>query len=629
MPEAIGHGLASVSASSATDIWAVWKGLYHWNGSTWSRFSAPGLGGPDTVLSGIVAVASGDAWAVGYTSFLGSPQTLTQRWNGTTWSVVPSPTISGGSELDAVAAAGPNDVWAVGSRAGGLPDFQASRVTLTIHWDGSAWTAVPSPNISNRSHELLDVCAIAPNDVWAVGSWRNIGGDYQTLIIHWDGSAWSLVPSPNFPGENNLYGVSGTSANDVWAVGGAWDGVMSRQIFLHWDGSSWSQVNGPGGPTACVGCSGDVLALGPNDVWAVGNTIGHWDGTAWSLVPNPDVPDSYGITVRSLAKIGPCDAWAVGGSFSFEGTEDAFSVHLTAGGGTVNLPPVAMAQADPASGPGPLEVHFSSAGSHDPDGSIVSYSWNFGDGAMSNSSEPNPVHTYLQTGLLTYHATLQVLDDDGAITETSVQVSITPPMYVESQSVAQVPEPGAGTWYAQDVVLITGVDDLPVAGATVRATFTGPTSGTVSGTTGADGRVTLETAATADTGSAWCFTVTGVEKSGHVYAPPANPSQCEGGSVTGVDQGPGSFALWVMPNPSRGENVVHLTLPAPQAVALAIHDVSGRLVRALVSGHLVAGPHALRWDGRDHAGRPVEPGIYFVTARAGGRRISTAILRTR
>jgi hypothetical protein len=336
------NGLISVSASSSTDAWAAWKGVYHWNGRAWSPVPAPGLGSPDTVVRSVAAVRVGEAWMVGWTAFLGTPQTLVQRWNGAAWSVVPSPVVQGGSEFDAVAALGSNDAWAVGSRAGGHPEFNATRVTLTAHWDGSRWTMVPSPNVSDRSHELLDIAALAANDVWAVGSSRNIGEDFRTLILHWNGSSWSITPSPNLPGENILYGVSARAANDVWAVGDSWDGITGRQIFLHWDGQSWRQVNGVGGPTACAGCVGDVLAMGVNDVWAVGSEIGHWDGTQWTLVPEPSVPGGIGTTLRSLAKIGPCDAWAVGGSFDPEFVEFALSVRLTptgAGSGTLSVGP--------------------------------------------------------------------------------------------------------------------------------------------------------------------------------------------------------------------------------------------------------------------------------------------------
>lgn len=641
MPGAAGHGLASVSASSASDMWAVWKAIYHWNGTSWSLVPAPGLGNPDplgyadTAFSAVAAVAPGNAWIVGYTSFLGTPQTLVEHWDGSKWSVIPSPSITGGSGFDAVDALNANDAWAVGFRAGGLPEFQATTVTLTAHWNGSSWTAVPSPNISNRTHRLEDVAAIASNDVWAVGYYRNLTELYKTLILHWNGSSWSITPSPNFPGENFLYGVSGTSANDVWAVGGAWDGVTNKQIFLHWNGSSWSQVDGPGGPTACVGCSGDVLAMGPDDVWAAGSNIGHWDGTQWSLVPNPDVPGAIGLTMRSLAKIGTCDAWTVGSSFDTDGAGNALSVHLTAGGGIVNQPPIAMAAADPPSGPGPLEVRLSSAGSFDPDGSIVSYRWDFGDSSdPPNRTDPNPIHTFLQTGPLTYDVALQVWDNQGAITETSVRVLITPPLHVESQNVTQAQAAGTSAWFGRDVILITDRDVIPMAGAEVTAQCTGPTSGIVRGNTGSDGRVTLETPSSPDTTVAWCFTVLDVEKSGCIYVPASNvvTEQCEGTSSNvsvGGPMGPRALALRVSPNPSRGESVIELTLPVMQRVRVTILDLRGRQVREVFSAPLPAGEHVFRWDGLDAAGRVAGTGVYFVTVVAGDQRISTLALQMR
>ena len=42
----------------------------------------------------------------------------------------------------------------------------------------------------------------------------------QTLTEHWNGTAWSVVASPNLgTSDNVLYGVAAVAANDVWAVG--------------------------------------------------------------------------------------------------------------------------------------------------------------------------------------------------------------------------------------------------------------------------------------------------------------------------------------------------------------------------------------------------------------------------
>jgi PKD repeat protein len=89
----------------------------------------------------------------------------------------------------------------------------------------------------------------------------------------------------------------------------------------------------------------------------------------------------------------------------------------------VNQPPVADASASaPTSGPAPLAVAFSSSGSHDDDGTIEDYAWDFGDGPTSGSTEPDPHHTYTTTG--TYTATLTVTDDDGAQNTTSVTITV-------------------------------------------------------------------------------------------------------------------------------------------------------------------------------------------------------------
>lgn len=369
LPAAAGRSLASVSASSATDAWAVGKAVYHWNGAGWSLVPAPGIGHPDplgyadTTLRGVATIGPADAWIAGFSAFLGTPQSLALHWNGTDWRTVPSPTVAGGSNFEAVDALNANDVWAVGLRAGGLPEFLSTAATFTAHWNGSAWSAVASPNVSNRWHELLDVEMISSNDVWAVGDSRNIGEDYRTLILHWNGSAWSVVSSPNEPGDNILTGVSAHAPNDVWAVGSAWDGVTGRQIFLHWDGSAWSPVTGPGGSTACATCSNDVIAMGPSDVWAAGSSFGHWDGTRWTLVPVPSAAGAIGSTVRSLAKVGTSEAWAAGSSFDASGGDDALAVHLVSAGAS----PLAV-----GTGANPFGVRVTPNPSHDE--SVISLS---------------------------------------------------------------------------------------------------------------------------------------------------------------------------------------------------------------------------------------------------------------
>lgn len=90
-------------------------------------------------------------------------------------------------------------------------------------------------------------------------------------------------------------------------------------------------------------------------------------------------------------------------------------IHYTSG----NQPPQAIMTPTPASGPAPLTVTFSSAGSSDPDGDPITYSWNFGDGGTSTGA--NPSHTYTRKGPFT--AVLTVTDSRGASGTASAIIS--------------------------------------------------------------------------------------------------------------------------------------------------------------------------------------------------------------
>ncbi|RME20330.1 MAG: PKD domain-containing protein, partial [Candidatus Zixiibacteriota bacterium] len=96
------------------------------------------------------------------------------------------------------------------------------------------------------------------------------------------------------------------------------------------------------------------------------------------------------------------------------------TITVTSGGGGGNQPPTAKING-PYSGTAGSPVSFSSAGSSDPDGTIVGYSWDFGDGSTSTAA--NPTHTYANAG--TYTVTLTVTDDQGATGSASTTATIT------------------------------------------------------------------------------------------------------------------------------------------------------------------------------------------------------------
>jgi PKD repeat protein len=90
-------------------------------------------------------------------------------------------------------------------------------------------------------------------------------------------------------------------------------------------------------------------------------------------------------------------------------------------GAPAGIAPIASVSATPTSGLAPLTVAFTGSGSSDPDGSIVGYAWNFGNGATSASADTS--HTYNNKG--TYTATLTVTDNTGLTKTSSVQINVT------------------------------------------------------------------------------------------------------------------------------------------------------------------------------------------------------------
>jgi glucose/arabinose dehydrogenase len=127
-----------------------------------------------------------------------------------------------------------------------------------------------------------------------------------------------------------------------------------------------------------------------------------------------------------------------------------------------NLPPVAVASANPGSGPAPLTVAFSSAGSTDPEGAPLSYSWAFGDGSTSTAA--NPTHTYQAAG--PYVARLTV--SDGVNTALSNDVSIA----VGNPPSATILAPADGSFFrAGDVITFTGSGTDPEDGDLPASAF--------------------------------------------------------------------------------------------------------------------------------------------------------------
>jgi hypothetical protein len=155
---------------------------------------------------------------------------------------------------------------------------------------------------------LYGVSGTGASDVWAVG----VTGYSHGLIAHWHGTSWTVAPHPQYAGGEEFRGVMAVAPSDAWAVGGK-DLALEKPIIEHWDGVRWSDVQIP--QVTLGGLLLGIDASGPDDVWAVGIGDGgaliyHWDGSIWTKLDN--VP--YGSTGEwwSVSSLAPNDVW-VGG----------------------------------------------------------------------------------------------------------------------------------------------------------------------------------------------------------------------------------------------------------------------------------------------------------------------------
>ncbi|HLH60644.1 MAG TPA: hypothetical protein VKV20_03095 [Ktedonobacteraceae bacterium] len=326
--------LNGVSLLSTSDGWAVGNYLgksgqgktltEHWDGTRFKAVSSPSVSQTPNNLFSVTTVSSGDVWAVGNTGSISGTQTLAEHWNGSNWQIVSTVNLGLYNYLFSVAAISSNDVWAVGR----WDTTNEVVSTLIEHWNGSGWQVVTSPNVTGYNY-LNAVAVVSASDIWAAGIYNTNRKDgtsiAQTLIEHWDGSSWQIVPSPNAKNiSNTLSSLAVVSASDIWAVGNLYNPSKGKghPLSLHWNGTQWQMVKTPN-PSAGGSFYG-VAAVSTNNVWAVGTDpvtktlIENWNGTRWKVVSSPNAGD-YNI-LNAVATLAPGFALAVGDDGTISGS---------------------------------------------------------------------------------------------------------------------------------------------------------------------------------------------------------------------------------------------------------------------------------------------------------------------
>jgi hypothetical protein len=187
------------------------------------------------------------------------------------------------------------DAWAVGD-------------DLIVHWDGTAWS-VAGPSIM-RQHTFRAVAARNADDVWVAGSIVSMDQN-RPLLLHFDGAGWTRVQMPRHSGESWLTDVIAMRGGAMWAIGG-WvrytpDVYRQGSLVYRSDGSRWRMIDVP----RRVAGLAAATPSGRRGLWAVGmveNPLDHpaalrWSGRAWRVDRLPEYErNTFATDIVSLGR---------------------------------------------------------------------------------------------------------------------------------------------------------------------------------------------------------------------------------------------------------------------------------------------------------------------------------------
>lgn len=211
-------------------------------------------------------------------------------------------------------------------RAVGYTDKSGTDTTSAEHWNGKAWSVLPTPNPSGAHDSSLDgVSCVSASVCDAVGNSLNGSNFFSTLIERWNGQSWSINPSPTPTDGGALAGVSCVSASACTAVGGYTASGGAEDVLIErWNGTNWSIQAAPShsGSTdtflSAVSCGsgGWCVAVGS---YYVGSGLSfhpvpfveRFNGTKWSVQSSPNPTGGGGLNAVSCATASACTA--VGG----------------------------------------------------------------------------------------------------------------------------------------------------------------------------------------------------------------------------------------------------------------------------------------------------------------------------
>lgn len=288
----IGADSGSLNGIAAGSGHAVWLGgakqvsntkvsaaIYKWSGKKFVTAKLPELQkafAGDPGVAAMSASSATNAWAVGDLYLPGGTKHVALHWNGRKWTAVPVPLTGDAAGLRAVATSGPNNAWAVAD----------DEVSTLLHWDGSVWSEVGPP----PGHVQLDALAVSsPTLAYAVGYKLLPHSRYGTVILRYNGTTWAPAPVAKGLPDSQVISVS-MRGSTAWAIGTLNNSKGS--VILHSTGGVWRTQKSTGRLidlyAVAAGAANRAFAVGQyyNSAFAVKTYVDYYNGHNWKPVPS-------------------------------------------------------------------------------------------------------------------------------------------------------------------------------------------------------------------------------------------------------------------------------------------------------------------------------------------------------
>jgi hypothetical protein len=214
------------------DVWAFGQGYVgHWDGAKWETDRGP----RDIMILGAGSSGPKDLWVSGTKD--GGQTQVFDHWDGSGWTRTTAPESGPGGDFTTIAAVGPKDVWASGGCCGRTP--------FTYHWNGVSWTKIALPE-GNTLKVLTSLSATPTGTAWLLGAQSRPDG-YRPWLGRGGTGGLAAVELPLASGDT-LKAVHARSDHDVWVAGVATEGEQQVPLLLHFDGAEWTRNTAPANP---------------------------------------------------------------------------------------------------------------------------------------------------------------------------------------------------------------------------------------------------------------------------------------------------------------------------------------------------------------------------------------------